>query len=192
MSLAEAFSSGAGRFWRLFGVQLLVFALSLVALLLLLLPFLGFSILTFGLGVLCLLPLICLLIPVGLALEIYVLIAQVSIMVEDLRVAEALRRSWNSLRRNLGPAVVMGLILGLGKAVAQFVLALPAIAILLPLALALLTADEGFQVAGVATSAICLIVYLPFAIAATGMIQTFVTGSWTLTYQRMIERPGQT
>jgi hypothetical protein len=189
VTLREAFSFGAGRFWRLFGVQLLIGLLTLVAILLLVLPAMGFTVLTFGLGMLCLLPLICLLIPLSLALEIYVLVAQISIVVEDLRVAEALRRAWGILRQNLGPALVMGLILGVGRWLLGVLLALPLIPVFVPLFVAIAASQGEFPTTGVALAGACLVIYLPLLIVASGVIQTFVTGSWTLTYQRMIERP---
>ncbi|MGH2627933.1 MAG: DUF7544 domain-containing protein, partial [Anaerolineales bacterium] len=119
LSLGQAFQLGVERFWRLLAVQLIIGFGVFFAFLILLLPGIAAAVLSMGLALPCLLPLICLLLPIGLALPVYLQFTQMAIVVEGMGVVDSLRRGWEVIRANLGPVVVMALILVFGSLAVQ-------------------------------------------------------------------------
>jgi hypothetical protein len=189
VTLAEAFRLGTANFWRLVGVRIIfwlagvVIAVALVATLVL-----G-TIGTFGIGLLCLVPFLCLLIPVGALVGVYVTLTQVALVTEHLTVGDAFRRSWKVFKENLGPVIVIGLILLFGSMIIGLVLALPIIAVVLPAAMVVAFGGDQATTAGLVTAGLCLVGYLPLMIVANGVLQTYVSGVWTLAYRQWTERP---
>ena len=192
LTLGEAFQHGVQRFWRLLAVQLIIGLGVFLAVLILLIPGIAAAVLTGGLALSCLLPLLCLLVPLlvlfGLAIPVYLQFTQMAIVVEGRGIADSLRRAWEVIRANLGPVLVMALILILGSVVVQTVLALPFLAALVPIVTGILLQGD-VQTAGIALTALCVLAYLPVLIVMGGIVQTYVSGAWTLSYLRWIERP---
>lgn len=188
LTLGEAFQHGVERFWRLLAVQLIIGLGVFLAFLILLLPGIAATVLSMGLALPCLLPLICLLVPLGLALPVYLQFTQMAIVVEGTGVADSLRRAWEVIRANLGPVLLMALILILGSLAVQTILALPLLAALVPLITGVVLQGDA-QTAGIALAALCVLAYLPVLILLGGIVQTYVSGAWTLSYLRWIERP---
>ncbi len=183
VTLSKAWSLGLTHFWRLLGVSLVAAAgVFLVALVVGGLAVLG-TVATLGLGLLCLIPLLCLLIPAALLLGVYLKLVQNGVVVENLGVLDAFRRAWQLGRANLGPVVVVGLILILVSGIAGLIMAAPLLVLAVP-AMVLLASGQppqGTLVVGL----VCGAIYLPVLLVASGILQTFVSGSWTLTYRRM-------
>jgi hypothetical protein len=186
VGLSQAFQAGLGYFWRLLGAQVLIGLVILAIILLLTIPTVGLAIFTLGLGILCLLPVFFLL---ALAAGVYVQFVQMGIVVEGLGVTASMRRAWDVIRANLGPVLLMSVILILGALVVSGVIALPFLAAVLPLITGALVGGDAAR-AGIGLAAVCLIGYLPILILLQGILTTYVSGSWTLTYLRLIERPG--
>jgi hypothetical protein len=65
------------------------------------------TVLTLGIGLICLLPLICLLIPVAIFVGMYLKLVQNSIVVEKRPVFDSFGRAWQLVQANLGPVIVM-------------------------------------------------------------------------------------
>ncbi len=188
VTLGEAFRIGKANFWRLVGVRIvfwlggILLAIALIAVVAMI------AIGTMGIGLLCLLPLLCLLIPAGALVGVYVMLTQVALVTEGLGVSESFRRSWEVLKQNLGPIIVIGLILLFGSLVIGLVLALPLIAAVLPAAAGLAFGTDQSTTSGLVTAGLCLVVYLPLMIVANGVLQTFVTGVWTLSFRQLTGR----
>jgi hypothetical protein len=188
VTLGEAWRIGKANFWRLLGARAIFWAAGIV---------LGFIIAavtittvlgTLGVGLLCLLPLLCLLIPIGALVGVYVMLTQVALVTEGLGVKEAFARSWEVLKANLGPIIVIGLIVVFGSAVITLVLAFPLIAAVLPAAAGLAFGTDQSTTTGLVTAALCLVIYLPLLIVANGILQTYVTGVWTLSWRQWTGR----
>ncbi len=188
VTLGEAFRIGKANFWRLVGVRI-VFWLGGVLLAIALIAVVAMiAIGTMGIGLLCLLPLLCLLIPAGALVGVYVMLTQVALVTEGLGVSESFRRSWEVLKQNLGPIIVIGLILLFGSLVIGLVMALPLIAAVLPAAAGLAFGTDQSTTSGLVTAGLCLVVYLPLMIVANGILQTYVTGVWTLSFRQWTGR----
>jgi hypothetical protein len=185
-TLASAFQEGIRYFWKLLLIQLIIGLASFIVLI----PFIGggilLSVLTLGLGLLCLVPLLCLLIPLGIAITIYTLLTQIALIVEQLDIVSAFQRAWEVLRSNLGEVIVMGLILGVGGFIVGFILALPFVLMALPFVTGLIVGTETSSLAGLSLTVVGILLYIPILLVASGILRTFITGSWTLTYRSLI------
>jgi hypothetical protein len=183
VNLAEAFSMGTHFFWRILGLKLLLFIAGVVVAI----GVLVITILTLGIGLFCLL---CIGIPLLIAVGVYVTLTTVAIVVEDLDVFQAFGRAWNVIRDNVGPVVIMGVILVIGSAIVGLVFASPFIVILVPVITALALGTQSAIGTGLLVGGICLVLYIPVLIVLNGILTTYVMGAWTLTYRRLTGRPG--
>ncbi len=189
-SLGQAFRMGTTYFWKLLGVRILFWIAGLVVGLLVAAMFVLVAIGTLGVGLICLLPLLCLFVPVGIIVGVYVMLTQIALVIENLGVFDAFRRAWEVLKTNLGPIIVIGLIVIIGSWIIGLILALPLIAVVLPVAFTLALGSEQAATSGLIAGGLCLVVYVPVLIVLNGILRTYVTGVWTLTYRRLTQRPG--
>lgn len=178
----ELFSESMPYFWRVLGLSLLIVLTLLIVFLILLIPLVAFSALTFGVGLICLIPILCLLIPLSWALTVVIEQANVAIVLENLGIRDGLRRGWEVVRANVGTMIVMTLILFIGSAVVGIVLAIPLIIALIPLLI-------GFAAGGERTSlliaVVCCAVYFPILLVLNGLLTAYVQSAWALTYMRL-------
>ena len=186
VTLASAFRQGFRYFWKLLVIQLILGLASLAVILPVVFGGALMSILTLGIGLICFIPLICLLIPLGIALSIYTLLTQIALIVEELDIVAAFKRAWDVFRSNLGEVIVMGLILGVGGFIVGLILAIPFILMVLPFITGLIVNTESSTIAGLSLTLIGILFYFPVLLLASGIMRTFITGSWTLTYRSLI------
>ncbi len=185
VSFSEAFSDGLQNFWKLAGIRILFFIAGFVVVVVLILGTVLIGVATFGIGLLCLIPLICLLIPIGLGVDSYIILTMVAAVEEELGVLEAFGRSWTTLKDNLGPIAVMIVILIIGFGILGFLIAVPFIAIGLPAVTGAIVGTEAAVISGVAFTLLCATVAIPILIVLYGFLTTYTTGAWTLTYRRL-------
>jgi hypothetical protein len=186
VTLASAFQMGIKYLWKLLLIQIILGLASLLILAPLIIGIIILSILTLGIGLICLIPLLCLLVPLGIVISIYTLITQIALIVEELDIAAAFRRAWEVLRSNPGEVLIMGIILGVGGFIVGLILAMPFVLMALPLLTGVLVGTEISSIAGITITAIGILLYLPILLVAGGIIRTFITGSWTLTYRELM------
>ena len=96
---------------RILGLNLLIWVGGIVLVVVIALVGVIFAVITLGIGLLVLLPLLCLLIPAGWLLTLVIETANVAVIVDHVDILEGLRRGWRAFRENLGTMIVMGLIL---------------------------------------------------------------------------------
>ena len=188
VTLGEAWRIGTANFWRLLGVRAIFWLAGLLVGILIAAVAITTAVGTFGIGLICLIPLLCLLIPIGALVGVYVMLTQVALVTEALGVKESFLRSWDVMKANLGPVIVIGLIVVFGSAVIGLALAFPLIAAVLPAAAGLAFGTDQSTSAGLITAGVCLVVYLPLLIVANGVLQTYVTGVWTLSWRQWTGR----
>jgi hypothetical protein len=173
----ELFSESMPYFWRVFGLSLLIGLITL----LIFLPLILFGVITAGVGFLCILPLICILIPVLWAVSVVIEQANVAIVLENLGIGDGLRKGWEVVRNNAGPMVVLALILFIGSGVIGFLLALPIIAAVVPFAFGAATNNTNPLWFGV----ICFALYFPVLLVLGGIMTAYMQTVWALTYMRL-------
>jgi hypothetical protein len=190
VTLSSAFRGGLQYFLPLLGIRLLLFLLVLVVVLVLLAGYLAFGIATLGLGLICLLPLLCLLIPIAIAFGIYVQLMEVSIVVESSDIPAAFRNAWETLKANVISVLVMALIFFFGGGIVGLLTAAPLILLLIPVLGGIAVGSGASIGVGVGLAVLGFLVYLPIAIVIGGILQTYIQGGWTVTYRRLTGREG--
>jgi hypothetical protein len=184
LSFGELFRGSMPYFWRIFG---LTFLIGLIFTLLML-PIILFGVFTAGIGFLCILPLICLFVPVSIAVYLIVELANVAIVKENIKLWDGFRRGWELIRANVGTIIIMGLILLVISFVVGIVIAIPAIMIILPSVLAF-GANQAQSFTPLLIGGLCFVLLLPVMVLASGVLNTFTGVSWTLTYLRLTNKP---
>ncbi len=189
LGFSELFSVSLKYFWRVFGLNLLVGLAVGLALLIIMLPFVLLVLGTLGVAFLCLLPLLCVIIILAWVVAVILELANVALVSDDLGIMAALSRGWETARANLGPVIVMGLILGIGGWLVGLIIALPVILVVLPAGLGVvvgeLAGSRGVLATGLVTAGVCLAVYLPVLVVAQGVLTAYIQSAWTLTYRRL-------
>ena len=101
IAISSLISQSAPFFWRVMGLNILLNIAVVFVMGFLIFGGLIFSAVTFGIGLLCFIPLICLLVPLSILYYVYIEVANVALISEDLNVIEAARRGYEVLRANL-------------------------------------------------------------------------------------------
>jgi hypothetical protein len=190
LTFGELFSGSMPYFWRVFGLNLVVgLAVSIIAILIALMAVLG-TVATLGLGLFCIIPLVCVLVPVLWFVGVIVEQASIAIVMENLGIMDGLRRGWEVVRANLGTMIVMALILVLGVGgIGGFIIALPVALIVLP-ALIGVAINEGRVTGGsLVLAGVCFIAYLPVLLVLSGILRSYIESAWTLTFMRLTAKP---
>lgn len=182
--LGELFSESMPYFWRVFGLSFLFG----IAFLIIFLPFVAFGVLSAGIGFLCLLPLICILVPISWVVTIIIEQANAAIVLDNLSLMDGLRRGWEIVKNNLGPALIMGLILFVITFVVGLVIALPVFFIVFPSLLGYF-AGGGENTTPLILMSVCFCLYLPVALVLQGIMTAYTGSAWTLTYMRLTKPP---
>lgn len=190
LTFAELWRDGLTYFWRVFGLNLLIgLTIFFIALALV---FMGviLSIGTLGIFLICLLPLLCLLIPVMWLVGIIIEQANVALVVENLDIIQAIKRGWQVFIDHIGSMVVMGLILILGIGlIGGLIIGLPLLAIAAPAVLGISTGITENIRNGLILSAVLFVVYLPVLLFLSGVLRAYIQSAWTLTYLRLTTGP---
>jgi hypothetical protein len=191
LTFGELFKGNLPYFWRVFLLNLLVGLVFLVIGAILAVGLVLGTVVTFGLILICLLPLLCLLVPVGIAIGVVIQQATIAIVVENLGILDGLRRGWEVVKSNLGPMVVMWLILGLAiSGIGGIIIGLPMILVFAPLLIGMFADAQKALETGLVISLVCCAAYLPVLILLSGILRSYVGSAWTLTFLRLT-KPAQ-
>lgn len=138
----------------------------------------------FGVGAICLLPLLCLLPLVSLASVYYRLLAFREAALRRVGARQAVRQTWRRLRQHLGTLLLLGLLVwGL-----QYLLNWGFSALSLPLyGLAAIPATMDLSLVGILALAASLAGALVVAFLK-GVVYTFTAAVWTLAYRDLIHQ----
>ena len=190
LPFGEVFRGALPYFWRVFLLNLLVGLVIFVIVLLLIGVGVLSTVITFGVALLCFLPLICLLIPIGWLVGIWVEQANLAVVVENLRIIEALRRGWQVFRDNPGTMIVMGLILVLGFGlIGGLIISAPLFFIAIPAIVGSSISSGAPQNIGLAIYLLCMVAYLPVLLVLSGILKAYIESAWTLTNLRITQKP---
>ncbi|MDX1436987.1 MAG: hypothetical protein R3335_09255 [Anaerolineales bacterium] len=184
LSFGDVFRSSTPYFWRVFFLNLLIVVSVFILIAIFGVFFLAASLLTLGLALLCLIPLLCVLVPISWLAFTYIEQANVSLIVEDLNIGAALRRGWDVFSGNLGSMIIIGLFVILIAFVSGFIFSLPITISLFPLFASLFAGEGTLGAAGI-VAAVCIVLYLPILFILNGVIRSYLGSVWTLTYLRL-------
>lgn len=177
ISFGVLMRSGLPFFWRVFFLNLLLSIGWIVGIVVV-----SFTLILSIIGICILIPFCCLLIPLGWAFSIYVEQANIAMIIEDLNLTQALKRSWAVCKIHFGSLLVMGLLLIIGGGIAGLILAIPFLIAFIPFFVAIAIEGTTSMTTGLIISGICLVAYLPILIVLSGGLQGYIQSAWTLTY----------
>ena len=194
LKFGDLFKSGKPYFWRVLGLNFLIGLAAFVLSLFVFAPLAFVATITF-VGLFCLIPIICLLVPVFWLISVVIQQANIALVVEDLGIIAAIQRGWSVFRENLSNFIIMALILGLGGAIVGFIFAIPLILIILFTVIGAgmgLTSEVGFTFGrGLLAGGLAFLFYLPILTFLSGVLQAYIQSAWTLTYLRLTTSPDE-
>lgn len=192
LTFGELWRESLPYFWRVFGLNLLVGLIMVVAALVLLIPGILLTAATMGIAALCLIPLICLLVPIAWAVMLVVEQANIALVVENLGIMDAITRGWQVVRENIGSMIVMWLILVLGVGlIGGIIIGLPIVIVAAPMLVGYASGTYDAIRSGWITSGILFLIYLPILLILSGIMKAYISSAWTLTFLRLTAKPSQ-
>ena len=194
----QLFSESTPYFWRIFGLSLLVSLPIVVVIAALVAGFASFAIAASAsnngseIGLLAMLPLligcVCLLVPVMFVIGMITRQAENAIVLEEMRILPALSRGWGVFRKNLGPIILMAIILAIIGFAVGFVIAIPVFIVLIPAMFAFI-AGEAQSWTPLIVAGVILCLYAPISLLIHGIAVAYTESAWTLTYMRLTKPP---
>ena len=186
LAFSELFNESLRYFWRVLGLNLLVGIVLFIIYGILVLAYVVVGIATLFVGFICLLPFVCLLVPLGWFVQVILEQANVALVVEDTGIMDAIQRGWMIVKTNLGPIILMALILVLGVSlIGGSIIALPFGAILIPVLGGVAIGGRTAITGGLVFAVLCLVAYLPVLLILSGILRAYTSTAWTLTYLRL-------
>ena len=188
LGFAELWDESLPFFWRVFLLALIVGILSFIVVLVLILLGIGAAVITLGIGLICLIPLFCVLLLALWFASLVIQFAEMAIVIENLSIMDGVRRGWDVVKRNVGPVLIMWLILAVIGFVAALVIAIPILATVVPAAIAFAAANSQTaspNYAPLIFALICFAAYFPFLLVLNGILAAYLQSAWTLTYLRL-------
>jgi hypothetical protein len=140
-----------------------------------------FGAITFGIGLIIIIPLLCLIIPLAFGYNIFTEFANNALVLEDLNIWEAMKRGWQVLRENIGDVALMALIVIILGFILGFIVAIPVFAVVAAGFGAMIFGNPGsFDNMGllIAGGLGAFLVTLVLA----GILRSYLSSVWTLTY----------
>jgi hypothetical protein len=182
LRFGELWSESMPYFWRFFGLNFLLG----LAFAIIIIPLVLVGVLTAGVGFVCILPIICLLIPIGWAVSLILEQAQVAIVLENLSMLDGFKRGWEVAKANAGGVIVMALILGVASFIVGIVIALPIIIAVIPVLISIPTLEDASSVpASVWITLACCTLYFPILLLLSGILTAYTKTAWALTYMEL-------
>ena len=181
ISFGEVWSESLPYFWRIFGLNFLVG----LAFVVLVIPLVLLGLITAGVGFICVLPIICLLVPIGWVVSIIIEQAQPAIVLEDLGMLDGFKRGWQIVKSNVGPMIIMALILGIGGAIVGVIVAMPLIIAFVPIIVGMDSLRESLTPLYIALA--CCLAYMPVLIFFNGILTAYIQSAWALTYMKLAQ-----
>jgi hypothetical protein len=183
LAFGDLFRESLPFFWRVFLLSFLVG----LAFLIVFMPLVVFGIATAGVGLLCLLPLLCVLIPLLLVAGITIQQANSAMVIEDLKMMDGLRRGWEVVKKNIGSILIIWLITAVIGFVAGLVIAMPVLITVVPAGIAFATSQGQLPTTALLVAGLCVVLYLPVLLVAQGILTAYIGSVWTLTFLRLTQ-----
>jgi hypothetical protein len=189
LTFGELWRDGLSYFWRVFGLNLLVGVVIFVAIMAIVILMIIPTVVTLGL---CLIPLMCLFVPVMWAVYVVIEQANIALVVENLGIIEAIKYGWRVVRDNIGNMIVMSLILILGVGlIGGIVIGLPFLIIAAPVFVGAVAGTADALRNGMLFSGLLFLIYLPILLLLSGILRAYTSSAWTLTYLRLTTKPSE-
>jgi len=190
----QLFSESTPYFWRIFGLAFLVGLPVIVVVTVLAAGLAVFAVSASSgsdaaaVGSIALVPIligcVCALIPLMFVIHMITRQSENAIVLENMNVLPALSKGWDIFRKNLGPIIIMAIILAVINFAAGLIITIPIIIVVLPAALAF-AFGEAQNWTPLAIAGVCLCLYIPISLFLNGIAIAYTESAWTLTYLRL-------
>jgi hypothetical protein len=183
LSIPELLKRSLPFFWRVLGLMLLFAAgVTLINLIMQGILIL-FTIVTLGMGTMCIAPLTLLIYPALYAAIVWMEQAMNGILIDNMTIMDAARQGWTLLRNNLLPVALMALIIYFGIGMITGVILVP---LMIPLFLAPLSfMNQEVDWIILSISIASAVAFIPLFAILTGWSMIFTKSAWVLTYLRL-------
>lgn len=179
LTFPELWSESMPYFWRIFGINFLIG----LAVFIIIVPLVLLGVVTAGIGFVCLLPLLCILVPISWVVSIILEQAQPAIIIEDLGMIDGFKRGWEIVKANPLNFFILALIVLIGGGIIGFVIAIPIVLTVIPLVIGAQALNESLTPLYIALA--CCALYLPVILFLNGILTAYIQSVWTLTYLRL-------
>ncbi len=186
-SVSELIKRSLPFFWRVLGLMLLFAAGMTLAIFIIQLIGLLLTIVTFGVGAICMAPLSFLMYPIIYGSMVWMEQAMNGIIVDKLTVTDAARQGWDLLRKNALPLGLLALIIYFGVGIITGIVLVPIVIPAFMLPLGFLEHEVNWVMLSI--SAVCIVVFIPLFAILSGVSLVFTKSAWVLTYLRLTRSP---
>lgn len=194
----QLFGESTPYFWRMFGLSLIPAIPVLIFVFIIVIAAAAFATSASQggrvgvVGALGMLPIIlacvCLFIPIMWVIGMIFKQSERAIVLDGSPVLPAISRGWDIFRNNLGPVIIMTIILGVIGLVVGFVIAIPIFIMVVPAAITF-AAGNGQNFTPLIIAGVLFCLYLPVLWLLNGILSAYTESAWTLTYMRLTAKP---
>ena len=183
ISLSELIKNSLPFFWRILGVM----TLYAIAVMLINLVFQAVitlvSIVTFGLGMLCMTPFMLLLYPVMFLSIVWMEQAVNGIIIDKMEIMDAVKQGWHIIRNNLLPIILMMVVIYFGVGMVSGFVMLPMMVPFMVMPISFMEGEPNLTI--ISISLLCSAVFIPLFVLINGWAMAFTKSAWVLTYLRL-------
>ena len=187
LTIKEVFAALKPVYWRVVLFTLAVSAFKLVVGFILVGLILGITVFTLGIGLILISPLLLLLVPAAIFLNMLIKNALVALVYEDFPIFKAVERAWRVVMANLGEMLLMLLILGVGQFIVTLFVVVPVIVSYLPIGLAFLIGNQALRIGVLVVTGSLAVGVTIVAILLFGVVTAYVLSAWTINYQHSLD-----
>jgi len=183
ISLSELIKNSLPFFWRILGVMTL-YAIAVMLINLVLQVFITLvSIVTFGLGMLCMTPFMLLLYPVMFLSIVWMEQAVNGIIIDKMEIMDAVKQGWHIIRNNLLSIILMMVVIYFGVGMVSGFVMLPMMVPFMVMPISFMEGEPNLTI--ISISLLCSAVFIPLFVLINGWAMAFTKSAWVLTYLRL-------
>ncbi|MBK9924440.1 MAG: hypothetical protein IPP66_04030 [Anaerolineales bacterium] len=184
VSFTELLRDGLPYFWRLFGVMLLISLTIGLAFFAIFGCIMAFSLMTMGMGAICVQPLMLLMMPVSLLTMALMEQAEAAVIADNKSVMDAIKYALDLVKAHVWKYVLITLILYFGTMLISSVIMVPLMVPFMGLSFIGFSSNEPFG-SSMWMMGLFMLIFIPIMAFVQGIIATFMKSALTVTYLRL-------
>jgi hypothetical protein len=181
-------------YWRVTGLMLLFSAAVGIEVLFIWLFMFLITAVTLGMGAICVMPLMFLILPVNMLAMALIEMAKASLINANLKVGESVRRGWSLFKGNFWSVVLLLLIQFVIQSVITSILYIPLYVVFFIPMLAMMNSgtlnSPDFPIRMIETSKWVYVIAMPILVLGQSLIQTYFRSLWAVATLRLAKRSG--
>jgi hypothetical protein len=182
-SFGELIRRGVPFFWRVVGVLVLYTLVVMLTMLIIEGLIVLLSVVTFGIGMICAMPLILLMYPAMYLSVVWMEQAMIGIIADDMSMMDAIRQGWSLIRNNLLAIAIMALVVYFGIGMISSVVMMPMMFPMFVMPFGILGHEINWVI--ISISILFMVAMIPLVAVFFGWMLAFTKAVWVLTYLRL-------